>query len=475
MIGAIIGDIAGSRFERVNRRSKKFRIFHEKSHPTDDSVMSLAIAKAILECNGNYTDLSSRAVSCMQELGRMYKNAGYGGTFIQWICSKDPKPYGSFGNGAAMRVSPCGFAAKSVDEAKQLSEMVTKVSHNHPEGLKGAEAIAVCVYLAKNGKTKDEIRNYVKENYYDIDFMIDGIRSSYKFDVSCQGSVPVALEAFFESSDFEDAIRSAVSVGGDSDTIAAMAGAVAEAYYGVPEDFVHDTMDYLDGPEAEILYYFEKTFPSKAIAEKDEDGEDENPDLTIFDAVDYCVDKAIYNGVDMYSGEEPPEPEGYTGIIIFDTDGMTNPDGSKVEGPVHVWIKESDMVPNFSIFDERKHFRIDIDEKTGTGKRHKGETDKFHGRSRGRKPSKQDDTVRCYSLQNYHIDDTEKTIAAVETLERAGYSSKICVKNGDMFGYVFAKQRDIEAITEILKTCNIGINPKPVGKVSSRKRNTYDI
>lgn len=357
MIGAIIGDIAGSRFERVNRRSKEFRIFHEKSHPTDDSVMSLAVAKAILECNGDYSDLSSKAISCMQELGRAYKNAGYGGTFIQWIWSKDPKPYGSFGNGAAMRVSPCGFAAKSIDEAKQLSEMVTKVSHDHPEGLKGAEAIAVCVFLARSGKTKDEILNYVKENYYDIDFTIDSIRSSYKFDVSCQGSVPVALEAFFESTDFEDAIRNAVSVGGDSDTIAAMAGAIAEAFYGVPEDFVHDTMDYLDGPEAEILYFFEKTFPSKAIAEKDEDEEDKDPNLTVFNAVDYCVDKVIPNGVDMHSGEEPPEPEGYTGTIIFNTDGMTNPDGSKVNGPVHVWVKESDMVPDFSSFDEGKHFR----------------------------------------------------------------------------------------------------------------------
>lgn len=379
MIGAIIGDIAGSRFERVNRKSKNFRIFHEKSHPTDDSVMSLAVAKAILECNGDYSNLSARAVSCMQELGRMYKNAGYGGNFIQWIWSKDPKPYGSFGNGAAMRVSPCGFAAKSIDEAKQLSEMVTKVSHDHPEALKGAEAIAVCVFLARSGKTKDEIRNYVKENYYGIDFTIDGIRSLYKFDVSCQGSVPVALEAFFESTDFEDAIRNAVSVGGDSDTIAAMAGAVAEAYYGVPEDFVHDAMDYLDGFEAEILYYFEKIFPSKALAEKDEDEEDDgdNPDLTVFDAVDYCVDKVIPNGVDMYSGEEPPEPEGYTGTIIFNTDGMTKPDGSKVDGPVHVWVKESDMIPNFSSFEEGKHFRDDSQAKRPVDDKRKKNGDFF--------------------------------------------------------------------------------------------------
>lgn len=466
MIGAIIGDIAGSRFERVNCRSKDFRIFHEKSHPTDDSVMSLAIAKAILECNGDYSNLSSRAVSCMQELGRIYKNAGYGGTFIQWIWSKEPKPYGSFGNGAAMRVSPCGFAAGSIAEAKRLSEMVTKVSHDHPEGLKGAEAVAVCVFLARSGKKKKEIRDYVEQNYYDIDFTIDGIRSSYKFDVSCQGSVPVALEAFFESTDFEDAIRNAVSVGGDSDTIAAMAGAVAEAYYGVPEDFAHDTMDYLDGLEAEILYYFEKIFPSKALREEDKD--DENPELTVFDAIDYCVDKVIPKGTDMYSGEEPPEPDGYIGTIVLDTDGVTRADGSKVDAPVHVWVKESDMAPDFSSFDEGKHFRADIDEKTGTDRRHKGKTDKHYGETKGRNPSKHNDKIRCYSLRNYRISDTEKTIAAVDALKHAGYDSKIYVKNGDMLGYVFAKQRDLKVITEILKTCDIGINPKPVGRELSK-------
>lgn len=171
----------------------------------------------------------------MQELGRIYKNAGYGGNFSKWIRSVHPRPYKSYGNGSAMRVSPCGFAARNMEEAKKLSEMVTKVSHNHPEGLKGAEAISVCVFLARSGWKKEKIRNYVKKNYYDIAFTIDQIRPSYHFDVSCQGSVPVALEAFFESADFEDAIRNAVSVGGDSDTIACMAGAVAEAYYGVPE------------------------------------------------------------------------------------------------------------------------------------------------------------------------------------------------------------------------------------------------
>ena len=173
MIGAIIGDLAGSRFEGLNRKSKNFRIFHHDSHITDDSVMSLAIAKAILECKDNYRNLSSRAVSCMQELGRKYPNAGYGGTFGKWILENHPKPYGSYGNGAAMRVGPCGFAAKDNREAKALSDLVTCVTHNHPEGMKGAEAIAVTIVLARAGVSKAEIGKFVQNNYYDINFTID--------------------------------------------------------------------------------------------------------------------------------------------------------------------------------------------------------------------------------------------------------------------------------------------------------------
>ncbi|MBQ6370825.1 MAG: ADP-ribosylglycohydrolase family protein [Firmicutes bacterium] len=265
MIGAIIGDIAGSRYERRSHKSKEFDLFHWRCHPTDDSIMSLAVAEAILACacDGDYEDLSEKAVSSMQRLGRIYRNAGYGRAFYQWIFDDDPKPYHSYGNGSAMRVSPCGFAAASIEEAKELSAKVTKVTHDHPEGMKGAEAIAVCVFLAKAGHTKDEIRTYIQDNYYNIDFTIDEIRDSYKFDVSCQGSVPVALEAFLESTDFEDAIRTAISVGGDSDTIAAMAGSVAEAYYGVPEELIESAIDYLDGREMEILNSFEKRFPSK--------------------------------------------------------------------------------------------------------------------------------------------------------------------------------------------------------------------
>ncbi|MBR6458964.1 MAG: ADP-ribosylglycohydrolase family protein [Actinomycetaceae bacterium] len=263
MIGAIVGDVVGSRFEWDNHKSKDFELFDGRCRPTDDSIMSLAVAQAILRSSENYEDLSQNVIASMQELGRLYPDAGYGGSFFKWIFSDDPQPYNSYGNGSAMRVSPCGYAARSLDEAKALAVLVTQVSHNHPEGMKGAEAIAVAIFLAREGKTKEEIREYVQENYYAIDFTIDEIRESYEFDVSCQGSVPVALATFFESTDFEDAIRNAISVGGDSDTIAAIVGSVAEAFYGAPEELAAAVTAYLDARQLDILRQFEQKFPSK--------------------------------------------------------------------------------------------------------------------------------------------------------------------------------------------------------------------
>lgn len=205
-----------------------------------------------------------------------------------------------------MRVSPCGYAANSLEEAKNLSAMVTRVSHDHPEGMKGAEAIAVAVFLARTGKSKEEIRKFIVENYYDIGFTLDQIRKNYKFDVSCQGSVPVALEAFLEAADFEDAVRNAISVGGDSDTIGAMAGAVAEAYYGIPEGLIERAINYLDARQMEILYYFEKKYPSKSL---DEDG---TASRTIFDVLDDCVDKVIPAGTTYPHGRYPAEDAGWS-------------------------------------------------------------------------------------------------------------------------------------------------------------------
>ena len=269
MLGAIIGDIAGSRFEWNNTKNKDFELLsHIKGcKPTDDSIMSLAVALAILDCAGDIGRLSQRAVIRMQELGRKYPHAGYGGHFRKWIYDSNPHPYNSWGNGSAMRVSACGFAAASIDDAKALAKAVTEVTHNHPEGIKGAEAIAVAVYLARSGMSMVEIRDYIESNYYKINFKLSDIRATYTFDVSCQGSVPQALEAFFESTSFEDTIRNAISIGGDSDTIAAIAGAIAEAYYGIPAEIRKLALTFLDAKQLEILNAFESKYG--VILEKD--------------------------------------------------------------------------------------------------------------------------------------------------------------------------------------------------------------
>ena len=262
MIGALIGDIAGSRFEWNNIKTKEFELLSAEGRcrPTDDSVMSLAVAKAILNCGGGYAELSRQAVACMQELGRAYPHAGYGGGFRRWLLADHPHPYRSYGNGAAMRVSPCGFAAASLEEAISLADAVTKVTHNHPEGMKAAEAVASAIFLARSGKSLPEIRAYIEDCFYPIDFTLDGIRPTYSFDVTCQGSVPQAFAAFFESTGFEDAVRNAVSIGGDSDTIAAIAGGMAEAYYGVPAALREQALTFLDETQRGILTAFEAKF-----------------------------------------------------------------------------------------------------------------------------------------------------------------------------------------------------------------------
>jgi type I restriction enzyme M protein len=261
MLGAIIGDIVGSRFEWNNIKTKEFEFFTHRCTFTDDSVMSLAVAEALLDCDGDCERLGALAVRSMQEIGRPYPDCGYGGRFRQWMYSDEPAPYNSFGNGAAMRVSACGFAAKSLDEAILLSRKVTEVTHNHPDGLKGAEATAVCIFLARAGKSISEIRDYTDRHYYPMDFTLDGIRAGYRFNETCQDTVPQAICAFLESTSFEDAIRGAVSIGGDSDTLAAITGSVAEAYYGVPDDIRERASAFLDERLLRILIDFETVYP----------------------------------------------------------------------------------------------------------------------------------------------------------------------------------------------------------------------
>ena len=259
MLGAIIGDIVGSRFEFHNHRSKDFDFFAPGCFVMDDSIMTLAVAESLLSCQGDWDKLARETIRHMQALGRKYPNCGFGGMFYQWVFSPDPKPYNSFGNGAAMRVSPCGFVARTEKEAKRLSREVTAVTHNHPEGLKGAEATTIAVFMARQGATIKEIRQRMVRDYYELDFTLDSIRAHYRFNESCQRTVPQAIESFLESVSFEDAIRNAISIGGDSDTLAAITGAISQAYYGIPDPLREKALSFLDSRLLDIFFACENT------------------------------------------------------------------------------------------------------------------------------------------------------------------------------------------------------------------------
>lgn len=238
MIGAILGDVVGSRFEFHNHLSKDFNFFAPGCSFTDDTVMTCAVAQGLMDSKEDYSDLSEKTISAMQRIGRQFPYCGYGSRFHGWMFTDDPQPYNSCGNGSAMRVSPVGFVAKDVEEAKKLSAAVTCISHNHPEGMKGAEATAVAIVMARQGKSKEEIRATMEE-YYDLGATVDEYREKWQGHGKeiCQISLPQALVCFLEGKDYVDVIRNCISIGGDSDTIAAIAGGIAEAYYGVPRGY----------------------------------------------------------------------------------------------------------------------------------------------------------------------------------------------------------------------------------------------
>lgn len=231
MYGAIIGDIAGSRYEFDPVKTKDVPLFVEGSRFTDDTVLTVAVANALLKARETGASFKELLVREMQRLALAHPGAGYGGRFAVWIRSADPVPYGSFGNGSAMRVSPCGLIAVTLEEALDLARASAEVTHDHPEGIKGAQAVAGAVFLAKTGHAKEEVRAFVEDGFYDLGFTLDEIRAEYGFDVTCQGSVPQAIVAFLESESYEDAIRGAISLGGDADTQAAIAGSIAWSYY----------------------------------------------------------------------------------------------------------------------------------------------------------------------------------------------------------------------------------------------------
>lgn len=248
MLGAIIGDVIGSVYEFNPVKSKEFELFTRESRPTDDSIMTIAVGNALMayDKEKDPEDLFHLAKDYLQGLGRLYPNCGFGSKFMDWIFSDAPMPYESFGNGAAMRISPVGHYARTEEELKFLSKEITRISHNHEESFKAAEAIALSIFLLKRGMEKDELRKRLEAEYYDLSFTLDEIREDYRFDVSCQGSVPQAIKCFLEAEGFEDTIRNAVSLGGDADTLAAIAASLAECYYGIDELLYERTLMYLD-------------------------------------------------------------------------------------------------------------------------------------------------------------------------------------------------------------------------------------
>ena len=263
MYGAIIGDMVGSLYERNPIRTKDFPFFHRDSHFTDDTVMTVAVYRALKvyqqahekACAKPHQETCDESAALeafkaaliaeMRTLGRAYPRAGYGKKFIWWLFGDNPAPYGSYGNGSAMRVSPVGDFARSLEEALTLSKVSAAVTHDHPEGIKGAQAVAAAIYLARTGANKAAIRRYVHENFYDMNFSLSEIWSDYQFDASCQGSVPQAIMCFLEGNSFEDVIRNCIWLGGDCDTTAAIAGGIAEAYYGVEDWMVVEAKERL--------------------------------------------------------------------------------------------------------------------------------------------------------------------------------------------------------------------------------------
>ncbi len=239
MYGAILGDIIGSPFEfDRGDKTKDFKLFSRRSHYTDDSVMTLAVCEALLKVGQDATvkEIEDAVISSMQSWGRRYPHAGYGGYFRRWLTACHPEPYNSFGNGSAMRVSAAGWLYDSLEKTRTVAKATANVTHNHPEGIKGAEATASAIFMARNGSSKEEIKKYIEnEFHYDLNRTLDEIRPSYHMDETCQKTVPEAIIAFLEAKDFEDAIRNAVSLGGDTDTLGAITGSIAEAYYRIPE------------------------------------------------------------------------------------------------------------------------------------------------------------------------------------------------------------------------------------------------
>lgn len=257
ILGAICGDIIGSTREFHPIKTKDFKLFEEESRFTDDTVMTLAISNWLIE------DKTSEKVliNQLQYWGNKYPNSGYGGMFRRWLKEDNPEPYESWANGSAMRVSPCSWVANSLEESQKLAKMSSVVTHNHPEGIKGALATSDAIYLAKDGASKEKIKCHIESEYnYDLSRSVDEIKNNYSFDVSCAGSVPESIICFLEGDSYEDTIRNAISLGGDADTQAAISGSIASAYWKIPKNISFNSINRLSYDLLNVLIDFEEKF-----------------------------------------------------------------------------------------------------------------------------------------------------------------------------------------------------------------------
>ena len=277
LLGGVIGDIVGSRFEFKPVKTKQFPLFYsysgvpysenqtvkdymESSHFSDDTILTLAIAKSLLDADGKYENLRERVVNNLKDFGHRYPCRGYGARFDDWLRRKSPEPYHSYGNGAAMRVSAVPYFCDNLQQVADLSRAVTEVTHNHPEGIKGAEATAAAIWMALHNYTKDAIKQKIEQNYYKLDFDYQDLVKHYRHVESCQDSVPQSIYAFLISESYEDAIRIAVSMGGDADTMACIAGAIAGAYYGIPDNIQEEALKFLPDEFKTMITKFENYF-----------------------------------------------------------------------------------------------------------------------------------------------------------------------------------------------------------------------
>ena len=264
MYGAICGDIIGSKFEfDRGGKTKDFELFTDEDRFTDDTAMTVAIAEGLMNAgkDAGTNDIKQAVIKSMRDWGHRYPNAGYGGRFWEWLfISRKPMPYNSYGNGSAMRVSPAGWFYDSLERTRTVARATAEVTHNHPEGIKGADCTASVIFLGRNGVGKDDIRKFVDAEFgYDLSESLDDMRKRHKMIITCQDSLPKALKSFFEGESYEDVVRNAVSLGGDTDTLGAIAGSMAEAFYGIPETIKTLGKSYLPNDMLEVLNKFDSS------------------------------------------------------------------------------------------------------------------------------------------------------------------------------------------------------------------------